>query len=392
MSNVPPYVLQEVIDGSHLVSPNRLADPILRISVYTGDNNYRKNYIFDSSWIINSGWCDSMALLYSDAMAHGIELGTDDVVPLEEADVILFINLPSSRSVVADVRSRFPAAKLVLIASESPVVQPHARVIHNHDLFDLVLLHSVDGFCSSKYKPLPLGCAYIPECPPPFTPYCRRRFAILVNSNVNTGMHRLPRPWHVFNTLTRIRRSGWSLPFSRFVHVSFGSRYHIRREFARSVESLGIQDFDIYGTGWEPLRSGWLYRLFPEKPFYHARGLLKSDKLLSLCNYKFAFCYENYAGSEGYISEKIFDALAAGTVPLCHGDTSLKRIIPSSCVIFRDDYSSDRAMLSDLLGWDESRWLSYYHAGQEYLHSDALKPFLPEAYATNVLRLLLSLV
>ena len=112
----------------------------------------------------------------------------------------------------------------------------------------------------------------------------------------------------------------------------------------------------------------------------------------SLSHYRFAFCYENFAGSEGYISEKVFDALAAGTVPLCHGDKQLKRLIPPECAVHRDDYSSERALLSDLLSWDEARWRSCRDAGQAFLRSDAIIPFTAEAYAQEMLRILVAAV
>jgi hypothetical protein len=62
------------------------------------------------------------------------------------------------------------------------------------------------------------------------------------------------------------------------------------------------------------------------------------------CHYNYIFCCENYAGSEGYISEKIFDALAAGSLPLCLGESRLRQWFPLGCVVFNADYRSDHAM------------------------------------------------
>jgi hypothetical protein len=175
------------------------------------------------------------------------------------------------------------------------------------------------------------------------------------------------------------------MTLSRMLKVSLGSGYHYRRSFARAAERLDINDFDIYGQGWEPLKSGWFYRYFPEKSWRHWRGILKADKLTTLCNYRFTFCYENFVGNENYISEKVFDALAAGTVPLCLGDQKLKQWIPSDCAVFRDDYSSDQALLKDLLSWSEARWSAFRDAGQAFLYSDRIRPFLSDAYAEEVL-------
>jgi len=326
-----------------------------------------------------------MIALYELSQNQSIQIGTSDIVPLVQADVIVFINLPSNRPDVEKVRRSYPNARLVLIASESPVIQPHAAVTSNHDLFDLVFASSRLSTDYIKYRILPPGCAYVPEFSETFISFKERRFAILVNSNINSGILRTPRPWKIFDKLISIRKGGWYLPFLRFWQVSHGSLYHCRRSFAKAAADLRIHDFDIYGQNWEPLRSGWFYRFFPEKPIHNWRGLLKADKLLTLCRYKFTFCYENFEGDEGYISEKIFDALAAGSVPLCLGDRNLKRWIPANCAVFRGDYPNDRAMLIDLLDWSEDRWMAYRNAGQEFLYSDKAKPFLPDAFADGIL-------
>jgi hypothetical protein len=385
MLEKPPYVatLRPAVSHPRLAP---LDAPKLRIAIHPGDQSFRENLIFDPSWIINSGWCDSICSLRDLARSQGIDMGTADIVPMDQADLILFINLPASRQVVEQVRIDFPRARLVLIASESPVVQPHAAVRANHRLFDRVFLSCPPSGETKKYLRLPPGCAFRPDHAPPAIPFGRRRFAVLVNSNMNTGLLRSSRPWHLPRQALTIRSGGWSLPLERLLHVSLRSRYHCRRSFARAAESLGIDAFDIYGRCWEPLRSGWFHRWFPESPWRHWRGTLQQDKLHTLCHYRYAFCYENYAGDEGYISEKIFDALAAGTVPLCLGDRSLRRWIPSDCAVFREDYSSDRALLEDLLSWDEDRWQACREAGQRFLHSDLITPFLAEAYASQVLQ------
>lgn len=378
----PPYLA----DPSGLILSNclHIDNPSLRVAVHPGEHGYAQNNLFDSSWIINSGWCEAMVQLRELAFAQNIEIGTSDFVPLNVADVIIFINIPSSCEIVREARRANPLARLILIASESPVVKPHQHCKQNHLLFDAVLTY-YPQLQGSKYLRLPPGCAYRPDRKPRDVPFSDRRFCVMVNSNVNISIHRLPRPWQFRSAARAVRRGGWCLPLIREWQVLLGSRYHCRRSFARAVEHLGIDGFDLYGQGWDALQSGWVYRVFPEHPWQHWRGVLKQDKLSTLCNYKFAFCYENYSGDEGYISEKIFDSLAAGSIPLCLGDRKLKQWIPSDCAVFRDDYSSDLELLKDISRWSEDRWYSYRDAGQAFLHSERVTPFLPATFAQVVL-------
>lgn len=214
----------------------------------------------------------------------------------------------------------------------------------------------------------------------------------MVNNHVNTVLVRSPRPWHVLNQAHSIRRGGWNVPRRRQLQLARGSRYQCRRSFARAVQRLQIQDFDIYGQGWQPLRSGWFHRFSPEQPWSHWLGPLRADKLMTLCHYRFTFCCENHEGYEGYFPEQILYALAAGTVLLCLGDRKLKRWIPSDCAVFRSDYPSVQALFEDLLSWDEARWWSCRQAGQAFLHSERIKRFLPHTFAEEVLEGLISVL
>jgi hypothetical protein len=384
-----PYLSRDSLSTASAASHKRLSSPALKVSVYPGDVNYANNILFNPSWIVNSGWCDAMVSLYDLACSKSIEIATSDIVPLQEADIILFVNLPRFKQSVIEVRELCPNACLVLLACESPAVQPHSLVPANLSIFDVVFTYSQSLVATSANCHLmPPGSGYVPKQPPSFIPFAQRRFAILVNSNINTGVLRSPRPWQLIVPFISIRRNGWTLPLKHAIQTSLHTRYYMRRRFAKAAARLRIADFDIYGRGWEPLRSGWFYRFFPEKQSPHWRGTLNTDKLDTLCHYKYTFCYENYSGNEGYISEKIFDALAAGSVPLCLGDRRLKQWFPAGSVVFREDFASDEAMIRDLLNWDESKWLSYYNAGQAFIRSDRFKRFLPDTFARRVIDVL----
>ncbi len=254
MTTTPPYIADQV-NAIIERDISLLDNPSIRISIFPGDQNYTQNILFQKNWILNSGWCEAMTALHRLAQANNIEIATSDLLALSNADVILFINPPADRSAVQQLRRQVPNAKLALIASESPVVQPHAAVAANHLLFDRVFVRSPSRRRNfPKDRQLHPGCAYQPDRNPAAVPFTERRFGIMVNSNMNTGLLRSPRQWHVLNQGRSIRRGGWSLPYHRQLQVALGSRCHCRRSFAHAVQHLEIHDFDIYGQGWQPLR------------------------------------------------------------------------------------------------------------------------------------------
>ena len=69
-------------------------------------------------------------------------------------------------------------------------------------------------------------------------------------------------------------------------------------------------------------------------------GIVK-DKIKFLSDYKFSLCFEN-SKADGYISEKLFEAFEAGTIPIYYGDdTVLELINNKSYIHIRDESEYD---------------------------------------------------
>ena len=96
-------------------------------------------------------------------------------------------------------------------------------------------------------------------------------------------------------------------------------------------------DFDLYGEGWNKryfsgnkiIRAlnrinmpNWLTMYSAPKTY---KGFI-DDKLKATSKYKFCFTYENTCAENDYLSEKIFDCMIAGSVPIYLGCLTLKRL------------------------------------------------------------------
>ena len=110
-----------------------------------------------------------------------------------------------------------------------------------------------------------------------------------------------------------------------FAHELYGERLRAIRYFSN------IPGFDLYGRGWERA---------PRHPFFfhYARYVRRTwrgaveDKFKVMGQYRFTLCYEN-ASYDGYVSEKIFDCLAVGTIPVYLGAPDITTIVPENCFI-----------------------------------------------------------
>ncbi|MEK7358662.1 MAG: glycosyltransferase family 10, partial [Bdellovibrionota bacterium] len=127
--------------------------------------------------------------------------------------------------------------------------------------------------------------------------------------------------------------------------------YSKRIEAIRYFEENAPESFDLYGVGWDQLKhSGLLFKalnkvpaiskkLATKYPSYHGRVKSKVETLQS---YKFAICFENAREIPGYVTEKIFDCLMAGCVPVYWGAPDILDRVPKACLIdFRDFKSYD---------------------------------------------------
>ena len=126
-----------------------------------------------------------------------------------------------------------------------------------------------------------------------------------------------------------------------------------------------------------------LERVRPDPLLAAARRVYKGpvrSKADTLSRYSFAICFENQI-LDGWVTEKIFDCLAAGTVPVYLGAPDIERWVAPECFIdmrMFSGYDELRAYLHDL---SPSEIDAYREAGREYFHSEQYQPFTKQAFA-----------
>ena len=142
-----------------------------------------------------------------------------------------------------------------------------------------------------------------------------------------------------------------------------------RRALARLSRAIPAQ-FDFYGMGWEGTR-------LARSPCFRGEA---RDKAEIYARYRFALVYEN-AQVPGYVSEKIFDAMRSGTVPVYLGAPNVEAYVPASCFVDRRRFASDRALAGFLGAVSEERYAEYLAAIRAWLAGDGFRPFLAASLA-----------
>jgi hypothetical protein len=151
--------------------------------------------------------------------------------------------------------------------------------------------------------------------------------------------------------------------------------------------------FDLFGTGWEaPAPSSLPMRVARRLPVLRSllapklnvyRGTI-GQKLETLAGYRFCFCYENFSSPDGWITEKIFDAMFAGCVPVYWGPDNISHHIPSTCFIDASKLSEPQVIHERLASLDDTQCNDIVESIDSYLRSEKATKFSVATFVTTV--------
>jgi alpha(1,3/1,4) fucosyltransferase len=215
-------------------------------------------------------------------------------------------------------------------------------------------------------------------CPPPdqtAPPWRERRFMAMVNSNKALPRATDPRRWLDRPREVSLKRALAAVRYRPIARDRYAARLAAIDAFADCA------DFDLYGEGWHQRHPSISPRL-------HTRALRVyrgsvHDKLRTLGGYRFGLAIEN-TRFPGYVSEKLFDCLFAGTIPVYDGAPDVVRDVPPEAFVDASwfaDYAALERFLRDMTEADAHQYLE---AGQSFLRSPAFERFCCQTFAREL--------
>lgn len=174
-------------------------------------------------------------------------------------------------------------------------------------------------------------------------------------------------------------------------------------ERMRAVEFFSrTNEIDLYGVGWmqASMQMGrtrlprvvqrsqiafrnWRDRRRPDPLLVAARRVYKGEldtKWDTLADYDFVLCFENTT-LRGWVTEKIFEALRVGTIPIYWGASDVEQMIPADCFIDMRRFGGYADLRAYLRSLDAAAVQRYRDAGRAFLESPRYDPFSKEAFA-----------
>lgn len=188
----------------------------------------------------------------------------------------------------------------------------------------------------------------------------------------------------------------------RFKTVLPNDLYVERVEVIRWHERHAPEDFHLYGLGWNKPRhestpQGRLKRrlqrlatqLWGYRPFPSWKGELP-DKAAVLLRARFSYCYENVYGLTGYVTEKIFDSLVNGCVPVYWGADDIAEHVPPECFIDRRNFKDTAEVHAFLRAMPAATYQGHQEAIRSFLGSQAAWKFSSEGFAQTIVEAIAS--
>ncbi|MHB1347582.1 MAG: glycosyltransferase family 10 domain-containing protein [Candidatus Humimicrobiaceae bacterium] len=169
--------------------------------------------------------------------------------------------------------------------------------------------------------------------------------------------------------------------------------YTKRLKAIRWFEDNHLNDFDLYGYGWNKfiftnkfhfLNNLKIFKYLFKSKFPSYRGSTKS-KIETLKNYKFSICFENIKDIPGYISEKILDCFISGCVPIYLGAPNISDHIPENTFIDMRNFNNYDDLYFYIKNMSNNEYLNYLNNIKSFFNSKNFNYFSFEYFANKII-------
>jgi hypothetical protein len=266
-------------------------------------------------------WADSLRQYL---LIHQISLNTLDSHPESHPiSAVIFFDFPAESDEIGQRLLDLNVPKF-LVTCESPIIRPQNFFPKNTEKFTQVFTYNLDKIDGNRFSLVqPYGFSHANESDFVEFEFSERRFLCAMAGNK--------------------------------VSSEVSSLYSLRQADFEYFATLGSGYFSLYGKGWSS-----------DLECY--KGVV-GDKIRTLRQYKYSLCYENTAARSWYLSEKLFEVMQGGCVPVYAGPAEIENILPRGAIVFRSDFGCPGDLCNYLMSIRESEFYDYLDRARDWMRS-----------------------
>src|SRR3989338_5710139 len=340
------------------------------IGFYSYHNLYNNNRLLtDSSSPIGDNLNYPFVLLAQRLKEMGHSVATLDTDDIRKFDAIIFVEFPGRSNPYFKKTIQNNFKNLYLLILESPIIKLDNYIKENHTYFKKIFTWSDELVDNKKYFKI----QYSHNIPTEFNFGLEKKEKLCTIISSNKNRHH---PKELYSE--RIKAIRW-------------------------FESNHPEDFNLYGNGWDRhhfegtflgIKIARLNRLkFLTKllrPYYPSYKGGVVSKRATYQKYKFSICYENCKDFNGYITEKIFDCLLSGCVPVYLGAQNIADHIPKNVFIDKRNFNTYDQLYSYMKNMPDKEYQDYLDNIKNFLLNDKGYLFSTKHFANTLVKEILS--
>ena len=190
------------------------------------------------------------------------------------------------------------------------------------------------------------------------------------------------------------------ISFNKVINY-YETLYPLRLKIIKWFNKNCPDQMDLFGIGWDKyyFKGPRALRIFNKINFFSKlfsynfkvykgnAGSSLLQKLNIMKNYKFHFAFEN-ARLNGWITEKLFHAFLAKTVPIYFGAPNIKKFIPQNCYINFENYKNIEELYLYLKNMTQHEYIKYLDSAEKYLNSKKKLVFDVQTNISKIIKLI----
>lgn len=348
----------------------------MKIAFCADISQFHLDQLRDRNWsqqFLGSAWVTS---LYERQAEMGIEVASGDIAlqrvrsgQWRASDVHVVQEMDARHGLEL---CQLGATPSVLTMLESPLVAyrsvdrlMHSRIKFAHCIGPRTIFERAPALRQSCYWRLSFPSYWRNQMSTP-KPWPQRKHAVLVAANKYWHERKWPRVRSTKDAL-RILRHG----LRKHLSPTYQSCWRLQLHDARFdlLQVLGSRgEVEVFGRGWDDTSNLPPYQSARLAAIRSAFKGPCDDKHELLGRYKFTIAYENTA-YPGYVTEKVIDAMVAGSVPVYMGAPDIAEQLPAEAFIDARAFGSPEAISARMEQMTKSEAAAIIDAGQEFLRS-----------------------